>query len=130
MDVLHTQPINKNAARVTKGGEHFEPRKKIKTLHTSAPPPMERGIPKHVGPTFQNLTGWKRGRLTVIGLLKDSLKVWVCRCDCGRYTARRAKAIKNENNTQDRCDECRHLAFLKREEVWRRTGRDQDIREF
>ncbi|MGY6352811.1 hypothetical protein ACXITX_22815 [Vibrio parahaemolyticus] len=130
MDLLHTQPINKNASRVTKCGEHFAPRKKIETLHKSVPPKIEPGIPKYVASTFQDLTGRKRGRLTVVGLLKGSLKVWVCRCDCGRYTARRAKAIKNENNIQDRCDECRHLAFLQREEVWRRTGVDQDIKDF
>ena len=130
MDIFHTQPVNGNAARVTQSGEHFEPRKNIKTLHKTAPPEIERDLPSLTPTGFKNLTGMRRGRLTVIGLLKGSLKRWVCRCDCGRYTARRAKAIKNKNNTQDRCDECRHLAFLKREEAWRRTGVDQDINNF
>ena len=130
MDRLHTQPINGNAARVIQSGDHFEPRKNIQTVHKSAPPEMELKIPKAMPTSFDDLTGVKRGRLTVAGLLKGSFKRWVCRCDCGMYTVRRAKALKNPSNTQDRCDECRHLAFLKREEVWRRTGVDQDIKKF
>lgn len=40
------------------------------------------------------------------------------------------KAVLNPENAQDRCEHCRHLAFLKREEIWRRDGRDVDVREF
>lgn len=129
MDSFHYLPVNRTAARVIRRGANFDPNKKIQTVHRVAPPSLGN-LPLHPNKDFQDLTGARRGRLIVVGLLKDSFSRWACRCDCGRYTIRKAKAIKNPNNTQDRCEECRHLAFIQREEVWRRTGRNQSIKDF
>jgi len=112
-------PINVTAAKVLFKGEDFTPDKKILTAHSYSPFPT-RLVPKN----SVDLTGESVGRLTVIGLA-EKRGMWVVRCDCGRYTMRRAKAIRNQNNTYDRCDACRHLLFLKRESAYLRTGRDQ-----
>ncbi len=128
----HTIPINRDAARVIKPGEHYIPHKKIMNVHRSTPLKVQKPIPKSIrnNKGFSDLTGSRRGRLTVLGMSADDLTLWVCRCDCGRYTTRKAKAIKNPNNEQDRCEECRQLAYLKREEIWRRTGKNVNITQF
>ena len=125
--INHTcdRPVNKMAARVLNKGVTFTPEKKIQTQDQPTPLAM-KPIPKGV----KDLTGNRRGRLTVIGFFDSPKIIWVVRCDCGMYTARRNKAILNKNNEQDRCEECRHLAHLKRTEVYRTTGKDQFIGDF
>lgn len=132
MDDIHARvPVNRVAVWVTGPGEHFNPRKRVQTNDSEAPietrpfTSVERNAEG-----FIDLTGRRVGRLTVLGIAREFTRQWVVRCDCGRYTTRTAKAIKNPGNTQDRCEHCRHLAFLKREYFWRRTGRDADIRDF
>ncbi len=80
--------------------------------------------------SFTDLTGMTRGKLTVIGLAAMNKGLWVCRCVCGYYTLRNAKAIKNECNQQDMCDRCRHVVYLRRSSHFRQTGQDKDIQEF
>ncbi|TDX21611.1 hypothetical protein DFO67_13521 [Modicisalibacter xianhensis] len=53
--------------------------------------------------------GIRFGRMTVIGLLRDLSDRWLCRCSCGRYEARKAKAIRNKRNNKDSCLQCRTL---------------------
>ena len=118
------RPVNKTAAVVTGKGTHYISKKVIKTADTHLP------IPTRPVLTGINLTGIRIGRLTVVGLARDFNGRWVVRCDCGTFTLRRAKSIKNESNQQDRCEECRNLVFLKREERFRRTGKWKDIRDF
>jgi hypothetical protein len=81
-------------------------------------------------PSFNDITGAKRGWLTVIGKSADFPGLWSCRCNCGVYVLRKQKAINNEKNDFDRCQECRHKLFLKREDCRRRTGRNYAIQEF
>lgn len=126
----NTTPINKTAALVIGKGFHYEPNKKVQTIESKNPLPTRDAYYQEIySPTFTNCTGIKIGRLTVIGIYSRS-KGWVCRCDCGMYCVRRQKAILNKNNTQDRCEECRHLAFLKKDEKYRRTGKDVDINDY
>jgi hypothetical protein len=109
-------PVDKQTALSTAKGFAYEPNKKITTREWEAPPELKFPRPREL-----NLTGVKYGRLTVIGL--DANKVmgkhtapsWVCRCTCGRYTSRSAKAIRNPNNQEDRCGQCLHVAYLQRQ---------------
>ncbi|WP_168169281.1 hypothetical protein [Kushneria phosphatilytica] len=117
------QPINKTAARVLSPGEAYTPQTRA-LMPRWKMPPQTRVVPSGM----PNLTGMKRGRMTVIGLLADESKKakWVVRCVCGWYETRSSKAIRNPKNMQERCQECRHLAYLQRNETWRRTGKNMD----
>jgi hypothetical protein len=119
------QPINKTAALVLSSGVNYVSPKVIQNADRQTPIET-RPLPKGV----INLTGLVVGRLTVIGLSKESKGCWVVRCACGIFTLRRAKALKNARNHWDRCEECRHLAYLKRTEHWRRTGKNKPICDF
>ena len=130
---IHTRvPVNHTAAAVVLGkGVHFIPNKIITTGDSELPIPT-KPLTRHElsQPQFVDLTGKKFGRFTVIGKSRDHGARWVVRCSCGKYSLRKTKAINNPSNAQDRCEECRHLAHLKREQMWRATGRNQDIRNF
>lgn len=132
MDDLHARvPVDRVAVWVTGPGEHFDPRKRVLTNDSDTPIAMRKACKAERNSlSFQDLTGWKVGRFTVLGIARDFPRHWVVRCACGRYSTRLAKSIKNTENAQDRCEHCRHLAFLKREERWRSTGHDADIRDF
>lgn len=126
----HELPINKTAALVTQKGVHYVSGKKIQTCE-SRNPIATKIISKieRENPEFVDVTGFVVGRLTVLGRALYGPN-WVCRCTCGTYCVRKRKAILNPNNTQDRCEECRHLAFLKRDDYRRRTGKYTDINKY
>lgn len=69
-------------------------------------------------PEFQDLTGREFGRLRVIGIFdsigspKKNAGLWVCRCVCGRFETRKAKAVRNPRNAEDRCQECHQVKYL------------------
>lgn len=132
MKDLHARkPVNKTAATVTSRGVHYDPDKIVQTNDSDLPiatRPFTKEELKQK--SFVDLTGRRVGRFSVIGAARDFKGRWVVRCDCGTYSTRRAKSIKNPENVQDRCEHCRHLAFLKRNELWRRTGKHYDIRDF
>lgn len=109
-------PVNRQAALSTAKGFSYEPSKTIIVREWEAPPKLKYPTRKHL-----DLTGVRFGRLTVVGIdaekamTKNTIPTWVCRCDCGRYTSRRAKAIKNPRNADDRCSLCLHAQFLQKE---------------
>jgi hypothetical protein len=117
--------IDRVAARVTGRGERFDARKIIKTADQSTP--IEIRSLCDITPELRTLSGRRFGRMTVMGL-SFSPGRWVVRCDCGVYTLRSAKAIRNPNNDTDCCEQCRHLLYLKRAEIWRRTGKEVEWR--
>ena len=124
-------PINKTAAIVIGRGFYYEPNKIVLTNDSDMPIATRPFTKVELrNKSFIDLTGVRVGRFIVIGVSKDFKGGWVVRCDCGMYSTRKAKAIKNPENVQDRCEHCRHLAFLKRNSLCRRTGRDCDIRDF
>lgn len=112
--VVTSAPIDRIARRVTLPGERFESRKVIQTndsdlpIATRRPTRQERALPE-----FLDLTGTKQGRLLVLGQHAEKQGLWVVRCDCGIYTTRRSKALKNPKNNGDRCESCRQTTFLK-----------------
>ena len=68
-------------------------------------------------PTFVDLTGRRINKLTVIGLRKEGVRAWdnargrswVCRCDCGLYTALRSAKLKK--GTPYACDVCQQEKY-------------------
>ncbi|GLQ96451.1 hypothetical protein [Dyella mobilis] len=120
-DILdsHRIPVNRVAARVIKHGVHWDTAKNIQAADQENPIEVRQYIPFK----DRNLVGVKFGRLTVIGL-SFTPKRWVVRCVCGIYTLRTAKAIRNPTNADDRCEKCRQLAFLKRRDIYQRTGKE------
>lgn len=132
IDDLHARtPIDKTAAMVVGRGFHYEPAKRVMN-NDSDMPIATREIRKveRNAQGFKDLTNTRYGRFVVLGPSRDHSAAWVVRCTCGRYSTRTAKAIKNPANAQDRCEHCRHLAFLKRENARQVTGRNQDIKDF
>ena len=118
-------PVDRVAARVVcYKGVDFTPNKKLSGKESEFPikiKPITKQMSSSQG--FVDCTGLKIGLLTVIGSSEDSIG-WVARCCCGRYVTRRTKAILNKKNKNDRCDHCRHLAFLKRASHFREHGTD------
>jgi hypothetical protein len=123
-DLFAMTPVNRLAGRVTAGSSTcYEPKKKVTATESETPFPL-RHLDYQVknSQDFVDLTGVKFGRLTVIGMHLNLNGRWVCRCTCGRYVVRRKKAIQNSENSGDRCSLCQHLAYLKREDYFRRNG--------
>ena len=104
---MNRVPINTQAAIVMSKGTQ---------------PPKSKGIDhvylhtcKYIPENIQDLTGVRFGRLTVIGLhahTQDKVR-WVVKCDCGNYNLRKTKAIRNKNNSEDRCYDCRNKRYLR-----------------
>lgn len=121
------KPINKQAALVTSRGFDYEPDKQVSPNDSDTPLAIKKNL--EVNQNFTDLTGVRFGRLLVLGFSADKKKKWVCRCDCGKYTLRASKAIKNPENYGDRCDLCRHHAYLIRARIWQNTGKEIDPRD-
>ena len=123
----HETPIDKKAALVVSKGFQYQPEKKIRANDSDFPIPVEKN--ENPDPNFKDLTGIRFGRLKVIGKAANRNKRWVCRCDCGKYTVRTTKAVKNPENYGDRCDLCQHHAYLVKKRIWQDTGKDIDVRD-
>ena len=54
-----------------------------------------------------DLTGRIKGRLEVLGLSTIKSRFWVVECSCGNREYRKAKALKNPLNVNDRCKACK-----------------------
>jgi hypothetical protein len=115
MDISNRSPVNRAAALVTGKGFKYKSSKIIDCFHSIGPPPIDRAKCDYLR--------LRKGRLTILGYLLNKTSKLVVRCDCGIYTVRTVKAIKNKNNKADMCQECKHLIYLKRYEIYRRTGK-------
>ena len=106
-----------------------EPNKKIALEESdcpieTAPPPRNIALNPHL----QDLTGAKFGRLTVVGAARHQNKnmgmpVFV------RPIHDQTGEVGEEpgRNWGDRCALCQHLAYLKKESLWKSTGREVDV---
>ena len=126
MKDIHARiPIDRISARAISAGVAYKPQKTIRNLDTDLPiKTREPTQTERRSNGFVDLSGQRVGRFTVIGMASQINAMWVVRCDCGRYATRTSKAIKNPNNSSDCCEHCRHLFFLKRDERFRRTGKN------
>lgn len=120
----HAVPVDKDAARSMKRGEHYDyiPHKQEAESDNPFATMPEAMIGTGNFFSLPNLTAIRRGRLVAYGYV-PGLRKWACRCDCGRYVLRSTKAMSNDKNLADGCAACRELLFLKREEIWRREGK-------
>lgn len=121
--VRHLTPVNKVAARVTAPARPWVPTKRVLTQDSVLP------IPYSVIPAESPIrAGLKRGYLTVLGradgLATQKGAPYVCRCLCGHYTVRRAKALRNTANDKDACAICLHKQFLARRREFLTFGRN------
>jgi hypothetical protein len=120
-------PVDRVAARVMQGGVHYErevhpAEKHWKDLHDV--PPLVPFKPQPGNPQSIDYTGTKFGRFTVVGYLGATgpglgkrgkrMAVWLVRCACSSYSQRTVKAIRNPDNAEDCCNDCRNLEYLKR----------------
>lgn len=121
--IAASRPADRNAAAVTaESRDNFTSIKQILRRHsdqrlkTRPPNQAERG-----SSSFEDLSGRLFGRFRVVGIFdgegaprgKQATMMWVCRCACGRYQTRTARAVRNPKNTGDCCDECQQLRYLR-----------------
>jgi hypothetical protein len=116
-NVTKHAPVDRTAAMVAGRGVEYISKKRVLTDEQDHPYTLKR-VPKDC----KDITGMRRGRLMCLGLSAEVNGRWSCRCDCGKYVLRSYRAITNENNSCDRCEQCRELAHLKRKEQWIRLG--------
>lgn len=119
--ILTSQPVNKQAAMVAGGqGTIWQSnfRGNPHARKWDAPPPCVPIPAGRLTETFEDLTGLKIGRMTIIGYLgklnPKKKALWLARCVCGTYESRGAKAIKNAMPNADLCEDCRYLERVKR----------------
>jgi hypothetical protein len=122
-EIARRRAVDATAARVTQPGPQG-----MELLQRSESPCQPTPFPmRPVVGQLLDLTGWRCGLLTVIGLAAhraaDGKSRWVCRCVCGYYVRKTARAIKNpDNQVWERCERCRKVANLQRETERRRLG--------
>jgi len=124
--ILASTPMGRTAAFVTsESRDNFVSTKKITQRHSDNPFKMRQAtIGEARCHSFENLTGREFGLFRVVGIFdyenfqkgKKTPFLWVCRCVCGRYETRSARAVRNRLNDQDRCDECRQTETLRARE--------------
>ena len=133
MNIGALKPVDRTAALVVSRGIHYEMSSKNNQVEYVGPPKMvsQKDFPRTS--TFIDLTGRSKGWLKVLGMMQGGGGRWVVRCVCGTYTTRSAKSIKSAEiklaANFDACRECMHIAHMKREEIYRRTGKDVNISE-
>ena len=93
-------PIDRTASFVTRKGYSYTPDKKIETGDSDLPLKIDTS-------KICSITGLRRGRLTVVGNSNERNSRLVCKCDCGIYTFRKSRVIRNIKNQQERCGNSR-----------------------
>lgn len=73
--------------------------------------PFNRRHADKNGVPHPDLTGVKKGRLTVIGSSAEKPSAWVVQCQCGLFGHRRRKALNNALNTDDSCIKCKEAKW-------------------
>lgn len=113
-------PVNKTAARCLIPGEHYERECNSKNVFDV---PILNKVPVPKG--MVNYIHHKQGRIKVLyyaGKKKQVRKLcsknkagagthlWMCKCDCGKYTVRRTKSLQKAPEN-DQCDFCKIRKF-------------------
>lgn len=126
-------PINKTAKNVvSKSHEHGPDYFRNSYISSMSPLP----IIEYNGNIKNDLTGLKKGKLTVIGKYpkgksNGSKKLrktrWVVKCICGRYEVKTSKSLKKESTQHHEpnnhmCHVCAYNDHSKRREKYYRTG--------
>lgn len=130
---LGAKPMNTAAARaimpsIADNQYEFTPKPNVQIEWDTPPPtvntlqrkPTEKRPIDYTGRTFGRLTvmfyfGCTKRNSNGNGGGQDRQK-WACRCTCGRYVIRSAKTISSPKDPDDKCQQCRQLAYLKKED--------------
>lgn len=119
-------PINKTAALVTsKQSADNKYESGYNTDVVWINPKKMRKIKKGA----KDLTGQSQGRLTIIGLLAKKNPSWQCKCVCGKYTSRSAKAWRSQAIESYACNCCYRTLKLRVFEFFRLKGRYPSVEE-
>ena len=136
--VMVSKPINKTASLVVGKGERYDYKTTHSIYESEFMPPCianlkdlsKKKMNMQRVESFIKLMGVKKGRLTVVGLIKPakSNKIngcrFVVRCDCGMYTIRRSKSLNNKKNVDDCCGRCQRLKDRNRHSEYLAYGRN------
>lgn len=108
-------PLNKRSAIAMSGGYVYESENDIPRLAYDAPPSMQK-VPSDI----KDLTGTKRGRVTIVGYLGESetlsRRKWIGKCVCGKYVIRMGRSWKrglNKNEGDRGCIHCIEMDYLR-----------------
>lgn len=107
----NAKPVDLVASRVVRPGVHHDAPETSELWYEQCPPFR----PHAKADNWQDITGLKVGRLTVIGKAKDR-KGFVARCDCGKYIIRKFRCFFSDITVQ-MCPVCEYKEKLKRGEV-------------
>jgi len=119
--VIAASPLNRQASIVRDGvGEPCcEPDVPADYPRWLAPPKM-KPITSLRGPgidTALDMIGLRAGSMVVLGIAEGTNPkkgaVWVCRCDCGYYEGRKAKALTGPFAHEIACITCTRLAKVR-----------------
>jgi len=109
--IASSAPLNATASVVRDSpGEHWTPQAKDDRIRSDVPipcAPLPHGAP--------DLTGWRTGRLVIIGYhsrRKKNGRMWVVRCLCGAYEVRRGDRLAAQRSPELRelmCMDCEAL---------------------
>ena len=111
-----TTPINRTARAVISGGYQYQPKRSDEgeQWFDVCPLLLSPTREQSLNPEFVDLTGQRYGYLTVIGYAGKGR--WACKCICGRYALRKAKAIKQKRDSGFRpnsCSVCNNTARIR-----------------
>jgi hypothetical protein len=125
-DKVHRDPVNKIAAMMFSRGVKAPSANMGDMTHWETCPPLhtKSKVSEICKASGKDLTGMRLGRMTVVGLSSEISARWIMRCDCGDYEPRKAKSIKNPNNSNDCCVICRKIDYAKRKHYYHMTGKD------
>lgn len=114
-------PINADAALARDGGgNHWTANISATVPRWDTCPALKTlaDLPAISQDTARGLFGRRVGRFTVIGIWVGSNPkknaTWVCRCDCGYFEGRKAKALLAAHNPDMACTECERVQALRR----------------
>lgn len=131
MNNAHAIPADIIARRVISKGIDFAVPDKVlqSVVHSRDPLPMEPPR-NHLQSA---IVGTIFGRMRVMGCKPADGRdkaMYVCRCTCGAYEYRSAKAIRNPANQSDACYACRCIAQRRRNAHWKATGQERTAESF
>lgn len=119
MDNEHFIPVNSTAKKVIQKGIHYE-YIVVNAFHQENPHRIRLEKSKILeatkNPSYIDFTGHKHGKFTVIKFVGKGK--WSCRCECGNYEVRTARAFKNHIKYKDKfdidmCYSCQDLKRLR-----------------
>lgn len=118
--IAASAPLDRTASAVRDGsGDAWTPQKRTKVFHTDTPKLSPDAPGSSVGAEFEaSIKGLRFGRFVVVGrsVVQNPKRgaSWLCRCDCGQFENRKAKAMRSPLAGEDCCYQCMALRRLQK----------------